>query len=292
MAACDPTSPDGAEPSAPRARELVDLRSRILDYTAGFEADAAYTPPGGDERERLAQGVGRLLDGDAAAAQRLLAPLGLGVTRLTDTDSGRRYDEIAATRSDADAVDWGRLYLTADSALRWNVQVPHPVSDRATEELGVRLLEENPSGALVLAGAHRRAGDAGEADVAHSEDSAFHTVVEELQKRGVPGLQLHGFAQTSDRPYEAIVSGGAAQTASDEASALADRLESQGLRVCRGWSARCPLEGTRNVQGRSAERRHAPFLHVELSPDARDDGPDAHETAEALADLLRTWSQR
>ncbi|MFH9010804.1 hypothetical protein ACH4C6_05470 [Streptomyces sp. NPDC017943] len=291
LGACDSASSDRAEPSAPRARELVDLRSRILDYTAGFEPGAAYTPPGDDERARLAEGVGRLLDGDAAAAQRLLAPLGLAVTRLTDTDSGRRYDEIAAARSAGDAASWGRLYVTADSALRWNVQVPHPVSDRATEELGVRLLEEEPSGALVLAGAHRRAGRAGEADVAHSEDSAFHTVVDELQKRGVPGLQLHGFAQTSDRPYEAIVSGGAAQKASGEASALADRLEADGLRVCRGWSARCPLEGTRNVQGRSAERRHAPFLHVELSPDARDDGPDADETARALADLLSTWSR-
>lgn len=139
--------------------------------------------------------------------------------------------------------------------MRWNVQVPHPVSDRDTEELGVRLLENTPSGSLVVAGAHRRAGRSDAADVAHREDSAFHSIVVELQKRGVPGLQLHGFAESSDRPYEAVVSGGSAQSTSREASALADRLESEGLRVCRGWSARCPLEGTTNVQGRSAERR-------------------------------------
>jgi hypothetical protein len=290
LAGCDTTSPEGAEHSVPQARELVDLRSRILAYTADFEPDDPYTPPGGDERGQLARGVGRLLDGDAAGAERLLAPLGLGVTRLTDTDSGRRYDEVAATRPDSKAARWGRLYLNADSALRWNVQVPHPVSDRDTESLGVRLLEDTPSGSLVLAGAHRRAGRTGAADVAHREDSAFHAIVVELQKHGVPGLQLHGFAETSERPYEAVVSGGAAQSVSDEASALADRLEADGLRVCRGWSARCPLEGTENVQGRSAEHRHAPFLHAELAPDARDDGPDADETARALGDLLRTWS--
>ncbi|MFF6976923.1 hypothetical protein ACFZAV_04040 [Streptomyces sp. NPDC008343] len=268
----------------------MDLRSRILTYTAGFEPDDTYAPPAGDERDQLARGVGRLLDGDAAEAERALAPLGLGVTRLTDTDSGRRYDEIAAVRQSGEAARWGRLYLTADSELRWNVQVPHPVSDRDTESLGVRLLENTPSGALVVAGAHRRAGRTDAADVAHREDSAFHAIVVELQKRGVPGLQLHGFARTSERPYEAIVSGGVAQSASGEASALADRLESDGLRVCRGWSARCPLEGTENVQGRSAERRHAPFLHVELAPAARDDGRDADETEDALRDLLSTWS--
>ncbi|MER5375945.1 hypothetical protein [Streptomyces sp. NPDC002553] len=291
LAACDATPADRPEQSAPQARELVDLRSRILTYTADFAPDGDYTPPGDDERERLADGVGALLDGDAAEAERRLSPLGLSVTRLTDTDSGRRYDEIAATRPHGDAAHWGRLYLNADSALRWNVQVPHPVSDRDTEELGVRLLEDTPSGALVLAGAHRRAGRSGAADVAHREDSAFHTVVEELQKRGVPGLQLHGFARTRERPYEAIVSGGAAGSAPGEATALADRLKADGLRVCRGWSARCPLEGTTNVQGRSAERRHALFLHVELAPVARGDGPDADDAADALADTLATWDR-
>lgn len=291
LAACDTTSSEGPEQSAPRARELVDLRSRILDYTEDLTADGDYSAPDDDERERLAEGVGHLLDGDAAESARVLDPLGLAVTRLTDTDSGRRYDEIAATRPDSDAATWGRLYLNADSALRWNVQVPHPVSDRDTEELGVRLLEGTPSGSLILAGAHRKAGRSGAADVAHREDSAFHTVVEELQKRGVPGLQLHGFTRNSERPYRAIVSGGAAQSAPAEATALADRLEADGLRVCRGWSDRCPLEGTANVQGRSAERRHAPFLHVELSSAARGDGRDADDTADALADTLATWAR-
>ncbi|MCZ4608248.1 hypothetical protein O3S80_31755 [Streptomyces sp. Lzd4kr] len=291
LAGCDTSSPESTEHSVPQARELVDLRDRILTYTAGFGPDGPYTPPGDSPREELARGVGHLLDGDAAGAERVLAPLGLGVTRLTDTDSGRRYDEIAALRPNSEAARWGRLYLTADSDVRWNVQVPHPVSDRDTEELGVRLLENTPSGSLVVAGAHRRAGRSDAADVAHREDSAFHSIVVELQKRGVPGLQLHGFAESSDRPYEAVVSGGSAQSTSGEASALADRLESEGLRVCRGWSARCPLEGTTNVQGRSAERRHAGFLHVELAPDARDDGRDADETEEALGDLLRKWSE-
>ncbi|MER5941439.1 hypothetical protein ABT121_29425 [Streptomyces sp. NPDC001928] len=268
----------------------MDLRSRILTYTADFAPEDPYTAPGDSQLDQLADGVGHLLDGDAAEAERQLAPLGLGVTRLTDTDSGRRYDEIAALRPNGKAARWGRLYLTADSDLRWNVQVPHPVSDRDTEALGIRLLESTASGSLVVAGAHRDAGRSDAADVAHREDSAFHTIVVELQKRGVPGLQLHGFAESSERPYEAVVSGGSAQSTSREASALADRLEGDGLRVCRGWSARCPLEGTTNVQGRSAEHRHAPFLHVELAPDARDDGHDADETEDALADLLQTWS--
>ncbi|MHB9859714.1 hypothetical protein [Streptomyces sp. YIM S03343] len=289
LAACGTPSHEAANDSVPRARELVDIHERVLSYTADFRPGGPYTPPDRTERDRLSQAVGHLLEGDAAQAQRLLAPLGLGVTRLTDTGSGHRYDEIAAT-GPGRAAHWGRLYLNADSRTRWNVQVPHPVSDQDTEKLGLRLLEDSPGGSLVLAGAHRKAGQNGAADVAHREDSAFHTIVVTLQKYGVPGLQVHGFAESSGGPYDAVISGGAAQSASNAASALADRMEADGLRVCRGWSAHCPLEGTLNVQGRSATRQHSPFLHVELAPDARGDGNDADKAAGALGATLATWA--
>ncbi|WP_399060319.1 hypothetical protein [Streptomyces sp. BB1-1-1] len=289
LTGCQASSDSSAEDSDPTARELVDLRSRVLSYTKDLDPDGPYSPPGEEERARVARGVGSLLEGDAREAERLLAPVGLGVTRLTDTESGRRYDEVAATGS-GESARWGRLYLNADSRVRWSAQVPHPVSDRDTEELGVRLLEDTPGGALVLAGAHRRAGRGAAADVAHREDSAFHGIVLELQERGVPGIQLHGFAESTTDRYDAVLSTGAAESAPGEVSALADRMESEGLRVCRGWSARCPLEGTTNVQGRAAQRQHATFVHLELAPDARGDGRDADEAADAVAGLLSTWA--
>ncbi|MGW8889248.1 hypothetical protein [Streptomyces sp. NPDC055749] len=292
LVGCQADTSPTPEDSVPRARELVDLRSRILGYTAKFRADSPYSPPGKAQRARLAKAVGSLLSGDAQEAERQLSPLGLALTRLTDTDSGRRYDEIAATGT-GETTRWGRLYLNADSTVRWNVQVPHPVSDRDTEALGIRLLEENPGGALVLAGTHRRAGEDGAADVAHRENSAFHAVVVELQKRGVPGVQLHGFTDSSDRPYDAVVSTGAVETAPAEVAAMADRMNDDGLRVCRAWAARCPLEGATNVQGRSAQREHAGFVHVELARHARaDDGRDTEEAADALAGLVTAWKSK
>ncbi|MFC8565553.1 hypothetical protein ACFUIW_07280 [Streptomyces sp. NPDC057245] len=289
LAGCQASVDPATEDTQPTARELVDLRSRVLSYTEGLDPDGPYAPPSDEQLTQLAKGVGSLLEGDAREAEHLLAPVGLGVTRLTDMESGRRYDEVAANGRGKSAR-WGRLYLTADSGVRWSAQVPHPVSDQYTEDLGVRLLEKTPGGALVVAGAHRRAGSGGAADVAHREDSAFHGIVLELQKRGVPGIQLHGFAESTTDRYDAVLSTGAAESAPGEVSALADRMESEGLRVCRGWSARCPLEGTTNVQGRAAQRQHATFVHLELSPDARGDGRDADEAATAVTDLLTTWS--
>lgn len=273
----------------PARSELVDLDGRIIDYARRAAAREPYTPPDDTRRERLARGVGRLLDGDPGDAARILAGAGFRVTRLTDAASGRRYDEVAARERGAEDR-WGRLYVPADGDVRWSVQVPHPVADRDTEVLAARLLDGTPHGALILAGAHRASGRGDSADVAHRTDSAFHAIVLELQKRDVPGIQLHGFAKASDRPYDAVLSTGAARTASEDAGRLADRMEGRGVRVCRAWSAACPLEGTTNVQGKAAQRHGTPFLHVELAPEARGGGREAERVRTELAGLLETWS--
>ncbi|MFI8368493.1 hypothetical protein [Streptomyces sp. NPDC085466] len=288
LSGCTRSAPE-AEEQGPASRELVDLDSRIADYSRQAADRAPYTPPTGSRRERLARGVGHLLDGDPDRARQVLASAGFRVTRLTDAASGRRYDEVAA-RGDGPEARWGRLYVHAEAGVRWSVQVPHPVADRDTETLGARLLEDSPHGALVVAGAHRTSGRGNAADVAHRTDSAFHAIVLELQKRDIPGIQLHGFAKGASRPYDAIVSSGAAHTASEAAERLADLMDGSDLRVCRGWSARCPLEGTTNVQGRAAERHGTTFLHVELAPAARGGGSKAAPAQAALTGVLAHWS--
>ncbi|GAA3045879.1 hypothetical protein GCM10017562_04150 [Streptomyces roseofulvus] len=289
MAGCRLSTFGGDVTAHPKSPELVDFDRRVVDYARQAAERAPYTPPSAADRARLALGVGSLLDGDRSGAERLLAAVGFRVTRLTDAVSGRRYDEVAA-REQGPEARWGRLYVSAGAAVRWSVQVPHPVSDRDTEALGAHLMEGTPHGALVLAGAHRTAGRGDAADVAHRTDSAFHAIVLELQKRDLPGIQLHGFAKNGSRPYDAILSTGAARTVSRDATALADLMEGRALRVCRGWSAPYPLEGATNAQGRSAQRRGTPFLHVELAPRTRADTFAADRAQAALATLLATWS--
>ncbi|MER7535799.1 hypothetical protein ABTX77_13580 [Streptomyces sp. NPDC097704] len=290
LVGCHDAARDSEQAGQGGARELVNLDDRIVEYAKQAGDRAPYTPPSRVQRERLALGVGQLLDREDAKAEETFASVGFHVTRLTDSASGRRYDEVAARNPGAEA-GWGRLYVTADSAVRWSVQVPHPVADRGTESLGARLLEKTTGGALVVAGAHRTSGRGDAADVAHRTDSAFHAIITELQKRGVPGLQLHGFAKGPDRPYDAILSTGAVQAAPEEAAALAAHMKTRGLRVCRGWADHCPLEGTTNVQGKSAEGHHATFIHAELAPAARaEDGKKAAQARAALTELLDVWS--
>ncbi|MFJ2517095.1 hypothetical protein ACIPEL_37195 [Streptomyces griseoviridis] len=269
----------------------VDLTAEMTAYARRLGPDTGYLPPTEADREGVAAGVGLLLDGDLTAAGRRLSTLDLTLRTVVDRGSGRRFAEVAdRTERAASPRGWGRVYVDLDHRARWSVQVPHPASDQYTEVLGARVLRGSPGGVLVVAGAHRQAGEDGSADVAHQPGSIFHAVCAELVRRGLPGIQVHGFARSSAPHHDVIASTSAARTAGPEALLLADALRERGFRVCRAWRGKCPLAGVTNAQNRTAADARVPFLHVEFAPPLRADGAPNDRATAAVTELTRTWA--
>ncbi|WP_338673664.1 hypothetical protein V1460_11605 [Streptomyces sp. SCSIO 30461] len=239
----------------------------------------------------MAEGVALLVDGQRSRAEQRLSDVDFTIRTITDGSAGRQYAEIADRSEDARSPrGWGRVYVDLSAPLRWSVQVPHPLADRRTELLGVNVLRGAPGGVLVIAGAHRAAGKGDAADVAHRTDSVFDAICDELAERGMPAVQLHGFANDSAPEHDAIASTGSGDLARAEGRVLADALRDRGFAVCRAWTRDCPLEGRSNVQGRKAEREDAPFLHVEFSNSVRTSPSRAARAAEALRAVTGTWA--
>ncbi|MFE9257843.1 hypothetical protein [Streptomyces sp. NPDC006879] len=211
---------------------------------------------------------------------------------VTDRISGRRFAEVrdAAVGHGGGARGWGRIYLDLDAHPRWSVQVPHPVADEDTERLGVRILRASPGGVMVLAGAHRAAGRGNAADMAHRTDTVFHAVIKELMGRGLPGIQVHGFANSSVPMYDAVASTGEGEVAVKEGRRLAKELRANGLAVCSAWARPCKLAGRENKQGTVAADHDLPFLHLELSREVRLDQERQDEVAKAVSAVTRHWS--
>lgn len=155
-------------------------------------------------------------------------------------------------------------------AATWSVQVPHPVADADSEKLGVGAWRGTPGGVMVLAGANRRAGEGDAADVAHRRDTVFHAVCAELVAHRLPGIQLHGYADSTEPDYDVIVSTGKGDHGRSWGEGLSSALRQEGFEVCRVWVRRCSLEGRTNVQGRTAAAAELPFLHVEFSRSIRE----------------------
>lgn len=282
------------------AEREVDLGRRIAEFSAKVVADAHYRPPDRTERDTVADGVALYLDGRREAAARRLAEAGFRVQILRDTGAGepgenggdgtgashgRRYAEIA-DRGGAAAESrrgWGRVYIALDAPVGYSVQVPHPVADADSDALGVGILRGAPGGVLVIAGAHRRAGEGNAADMAHRTDTVFQAVCEQFAARRIPGIQVHGFADASAPAHDMVVSPGIGDEGRPQAERLSDDLSEDGFRVCRAWSdSRCQLAGRTNEQGRLAARENLPFLHVEVNRTVRKDGKLRARAVEAM----------
>lgn len=268
-----------------------DLVKRIGRYTAGFAEERGYQPPTRAERKAAAEGVGLFLDGQRDQAQRRLASIGFEVRTVSDEVSGRSFAEIADRKEKSSARGWGRVYLALDAPIRWSIQVPHPVADKNTEQFGAQVLRGSPGGALVIAGAHRKAGEGDEADVAHRTDTVFDTVCDELTERGLPGVQVHGFADDSVPDHDVVASTGKGKVALAEGRVLADALKARGFAVCRGWVRDCPLEGRTNVQGRKAAADGISFLHIEFSNRLRTSEQRTARAVAAVNTVTANWAR-
>ncbi|KAA2250165.1 hypothetical protein F0L68_39160 [Solihabitans fulvus] len=198
----------------------------------------------------------------------------------TDSVTGRPY-AMAASEPGAER-GWGLLLVDLAAAARRLIEVPHPNSDLDTEQLGVQLYRRSAGSLLLLSGTHRRVDD-GAGDVAHQEDSLFHSAAVEFAGRGLPQLQLHGFDDQSMPDTDVVLSPGAGEVG-PAARRVGDTLEVAGLVTCRTWTGRCgQLEGTRNVQGQVAAEHGWVFLHLEVSRTVRKDPTRRQIFADAVA---------
>jgi hypothetical protein len=260
--------------------EPPSVEQQVRELTDRLSPRGPYRPPEPAERDAVVGAVASLVAaGSDGVARGVLEDAGFTVGTARNEGGA----EFLVARSDpATERSWGLIALPLGRTPRLLVEVPHPNADYDTEDVGLAVLSAVPDAVYLQAGAHRRADDE-RADVAHEEDSLFHAVAVDLSTRlRLPQLQLHGFGERDDLDADIVLGGGPGDPA-PQVAALADRLESAGLDVCRAWTQRCSeLEGRTNVQGIAAAQAGLPFAHVEMSADIRS---DPEEVAPVLATL-------
>jgi hypothetical protein len=230
-------------------------RAAVLRAVDAVVQDAeACSAPVLDRAKRALEGVGLRLD--------VVELDGARVVRIGEGDQ---------------AFGAGLLAVRCGPALDLVWQAPHPRFDLHTGDLVLTWFRESRSRAAMWATHHRFRATAGEvredpvhpADVAAEPGSLFQamTVAVAVADPDLRFVQVHGYAAASAPGLEAIVSTG-------DAGRPPNRLEAplEGLLGEVGIYGDGTLElgGTRNVQGRMLARWPGRFLHLELSPAARD----------------------
>lgn len=256
----------------------LDLAPHILSFAAGLDPERPYRPPTVAERRAGADGFAELLDG-GNVAETQLKELGFSIQDGVDSVTGRRYT-LAMNESESERA-WGVYLIDRSAPPSVVVEIPHPNSDLRTEQMGLSYFRMVPGTVLLMAGAHRRAGT--QADVAHRENSMFHTIATELAERGYGQIQFHGFHDSSQPGKDIVLSTGAAKV-DETALRMADRLAEAGFALCHAWAESCRgLEGNANVQGKMAAANGTAFIHIEVSSTIRGDERTREAVVSALA---------
>lgn len=253
---------------ATSANSGVDPGVTVTSVAVGVSPNQPYTAPTAGERVDACNGVARLAIGDLAGATTLLGRLGFTVTTDVDPATGRRY--ATAVSETATARAWGLYVADLSHLLGLCIAVPHPKSDTHCEQLALRLWQAVPGSMLAMAAVHRNASS-GEADHSQNTASVFHhlwTAV--LGPRGVPQVQIHGFADAT-ATEQVVVSTGAGP-ATPAAVRIADEIAATGLVTTRNWdgTANTNLDAITNQQGIAANTDSWIWVHVELNRTVRD----------------------
>jgi len=269
-----------AEVGPARPERTADVPAAVRAFVELQHGDdEGYRIPGRAAREDLAAATGALGGGDRDEAARLAGRHGYAPV------DGPDGSVLLRPRRLPDARGWG-LIVVRPAGAPLLVEVPHPRSDQDTDDLGARLAAAASARYLIVAGA-RRGLDGGAADPSHREDALLHAVHVALVRRGIPAVQVHGYADENLPSADVVVSPGDADTGPLH-RAVADAVEGMGLRTCRTERERCPgLEGRTNVQSRASAQAGVPFVHLEVSRRVRAEPASREGLARAVARAAR-----
>jgi hypothetical protein len=258
-------------------------------------AGATWRSPTLDERHAVIEAVTGLAQSSDTCpqtqvqrARRRLADVGM---KLHEIELGGR--RVIVVQEGEEVFGAGMLALRCGAAVPIVWQAPHPFFDRHSGDIILRWFTDGKSRAAMWATVHRyratadelQAADIHPADVTREPGSLFHAMTVALARADnkLRFIQVHGYADSTEPRYRAILSTG---DRSHPLSALGERMNSLVGPVGIYGVHDVRLAGTRNVQGRALADVPGRFIHVELSATTRDAILDDSERGVAVGNAL------
>lgn len=253
--------------------ELTDAISQQVAKGPGA-SDSFHLPTAA-----AAEGVARAVSATAARGSGQAPP------GYDDVLVGEGPESAVLLREEDPAIGQGTFVVRPRAVAPVVVEVPHPRADKATEQIGTAWFSRGRVRALLVAGAHRRAGH-GLADVTHTPGTTFDRVSAALATRGTTIVQLHGFDQGAHHVAADVILSSASTSPTPQVLRIAEELTRRGIRVCVYGRDSCPLGALTNVQAPVAQRAGASFIHVEMSAPVRVDPARWGVVVDCLATVL------
>lgn len=269
---------------------LADEVNRLIAQMPG-RASGAYVPMTTEEQDGFRGFVNALVTEGTPDIGRLAESV--GYSRIQVQDQERTVLVFFEARTGSVLLrGWPSLVLAPDGK-RIAIEVPHPIADAATEDIGLALFRSSNSQLLIIAGTHRDYGGSNAADVAHLDTSGFQTAHEVAVDAGFATTQIHGWSNDQHPNIEVdIIFSNGTPHASTLVELAASRFGTDSPIVgCAYGSAGCDgLGAETNIQAMYATQEGADFLHIEISRSVRDDRKLTEYLVERLGSILSQFS--
>lgn len=227
----------------------------------------AYIQPGSDDLDRFESAFIHLKTGDHQSALDEVSRYRYQFAWMEldgfDESILVLYEELPISRG------WGTYIYNPGFAHNSAVQIPHPLFDIDTPEMGVQLFKDLQSRWYMLAGTHRYANRSSDSDMSHNENSVFQVAHQVSGAEWVP--QLHGFNDQNslyDEYPQIIISNGTTEPHTVQFN-LQDHFRQRdftaGVYKEETKEELRFLAATKNVQGQYSRNQDDKFIHLEFS---------------------------
>ncbi len=163
---------------------------------------------------------------------------------------------------------WGTIIYSKDGKSDITIEVPHPIWDTNSWDIGIKVYIKLEAKYFIMAGTHRYTNTDSSSDVAHNNNSIFNTA---HQTFATPiSIQIHGFNKSNSiySGYPDIVISNGTLYPQEILYTLSKNFEifnfSTGVFSQITYTQLSRLGATTNIQGKWSNNNNKTFIHIEF----------------------------
>jgi hypothetical protein len=255
-----------------REGKLPELIENIRDAMP-LRDSFGFVIPSVSDQEKFAEIIDLITLNQFSKADSVAKSTGYVIYKWKDTsDNDKIYYILMEPSADIKggvSLGWGTYIYNENGSNKVAVEVPHPIWDTNTWEVGFRGYQQTNAKFFLMAGTHRYANgrDPAPADPAHNTQNIFYTVHTQIANTADHVFQFHGFNSSNDNydGYPNVILSNGTSSPSQILNDFKTEINVEGFSVGIFDGINYSLLGaTTNTQGKWSNQQNLSFVHCEI----------------------------
>lgn len=267
-----------------------DIETTITDIVGTIPGNGSnsFVIPSTAQMNIFASVFSQMNAGTFSNVASLLSPYGYTITKFYNTPTKDTLYLLKETLPLK--YGWGTFVYNPKATNDLAIEIPHPLWDKYTWSMGIKVFLGAKAKWYILAGTHRYANSDTSSDMAHVTESMFYTA--HITNANAVAIQCHGFDGSSSTYAgypDAVISCGTLYPSTIYYT-LKDQYTAQGFNVgvfsYSTYSALNKLGALTNTEGQWSNKNSKKFVHIEHDQPLRYDTTNMRKCVNAIVNVF------